>query len=47
MADPERLRIEVLPDGTKLYIWQGAPPRVRSGEIWVGPPYQATRSLDA
>ena len=47
VADPERLRIEVLPDGTKLYIWHGAPPRVRSGEIWVGPPYQATRGLDA
>ena len=47
VADPERLQVRVLPDGTKVYIWHGSAPQVRSGEIWLGSPYEARRGLGA
>jgi hypothetical protein len=47
VADPERLQVRKLPDGTKVYIWHGSSPQFRSGEIWVGQPYWAERGLGA
>jgi hypothetical protein len=47
VADPERLEVEKLPDGTKIYIWHGSSLSLRSGEIWAGTPYQPVRGLDA
>jgi hypothetical protein len=43
VADPERLQMQRLPDGSKIYFWTGSPPQVRSGEIWLGPRYSPLR----
>jgi hypothetical protein len=43
VADPERLHVERLPDGSKIYLWTGSAPQVRSGEIWLGPRYEPVR----
>jgi hypothetical protein len=32
-----------LPDGSKIYLWTGSAPQVRSGEIWLGPRYEPVR----
>jgi hypothetical protein len=47
VADPERLQVHMLADGTKVYVWHGSLVQLRSGEIWVGTPYQPVRGLDA
>lgn len=46
VADPERMREIRFPDGSRIYVWTGAPPTVHDGMLWLGdPPLTIRRGL--
>jgi hypothetical protein len=45
VGDPQRLRTLRLSNGARIYVWQGRPPVIRHGEIWLGSPAGQPRSL--
>lgn len=47
VADSERLAAVRLGGGVTAYIWRGAAPRVRGGQLWLGPSRAERRGLAA
>jgi hypothetical protein len=47
VADPERLVSLRMSDGSRIYVWKGAAPRLWRNQLWLGAPYNERRGLES